>query len=87
VTPSIISVDYDECDPDDSERRAFVAAEYDGDTYCVRTLSMRSLFGNWDHSITYWCHGEDEAGTQRPPAELPDDVTSAVDAELHRGRR
>ena len=86
MSTEIISIDYDECD-DDTARRAFVSVEHDGATYCVRTLSMKSLFGNWDHSIKYWCHGEDEAGTQREPADLLTDVWEAVDAELHRGQR
>jgi hypothetical protein len=88
VNTEIISIDYDECDPGDIERRAFVALEHDGATYMVRTLSVhRPSNATWLHGLSYWCLGEDKAGTQRHPAGLPDEVISAVDAELHRGQR
>jgi hypothetical protein len=54
----------------------------------VRTFSEhRRRNATWLHGLSYWCLGEDEAGTQRHPAGLPDEVISAVDAELHRGGR
>jgi len=87
MNTEVISIDYDECD-DDTARRAFVAVEHDGATYMVRTFSEhRPRSATWRHGVAYWCLGEDEAGTQRHPAGLPDEVISAVDAELHRGGR
>ena len=85
MNTEVISIDYDECD-DDTARRAFVAIEHDGATYMVRTLSYQRL-RTWAHGVAYWCLGEDEEGTQRHPAGLPDEVMSVVDAELHRGGR
>jgi hypothetical protein len=88
MSTEIISIDYDEHDPDDIVRCAEVAVRHEGERYHVRVVRrQRQSSRAWLDEITSWCRGEDERGTRRDVVELPSEVEEAVDAELGRNPR
>jgi hypothetical protein len=78
MSTECISVDFDECDPDDTARTALVAVRHEGERYHVHTVSKRLRRNAWSHVITRWALGEDDVGTERARDELPDEIESAA---------
>lgn len=88
MATEVTYIEFDEADADDPERLGCASVDHDGVSYSVRTKSERLWKQTrWVHSITAWCLGEDNAGTERPLGEMPDEVASEVDAALERNFR
>jgi hypothetical protein len=88
MSTEIISVDYDECDPDDIVRNVEVAVRFEGERYAVRVVRRQRQHSRaWGDEITSWSMGEDERGTRRDVVELPSEVEEAVDAEMGKNPR
>jgi len=83
MSTECISVDFDERDDPGDPRTALVAVRYDGVRYHVRAASRRTYYRGWAHDVIAWALGEDEAGTERALADLPEEVESAVDEVLN----